>query len=114
VGFVSSASVSLQPLPLQVSGLALGSVTKPGSFCSQRHQLARTRRLGGFFEAVDMGNVGVIQRCEHPRFEISGQKFFLPLQALLNVTFQVGNQTRNEMEFGNYRKFSEATLKFQP
>ena len=47
--------------------------------------------------------------------EISGQKFFLPLHAQLNVTMQDGNQTRNEMEFGNYRKFSsEATLQFEP
>jgi hypothetical protein len=30
----------------------------------------------------------MIQRSEHLRFEISGQKFFLPLHALLNVTFQ--------------------------
>jgi len=47
--------------------------------------------------------------------EISGQKFFLPLHAQLNVTIQNGNPTRNEMEFGSYRKFSaEATLKFEP
>jgi hypothetical protein len=47
--------------------------------------------------------------------EISEQKFFLPLHAQLNVTTQDGNQTRNEMEFGSYRKFStEATLKFEP
>ena len=47
--------------------------------------------------------------------EISGQNFFLPLRAHLNITFRDGNQTRNEMEFGNYRKFSsEATLKFEP
>jgi hypothetical protein len=47
--------------------------------------------------------------------EISGEKFFLPLHALLNVTIQDGTQTRNEMEFGNYRKFSsEATLQFEP
>ena len=47
--------------------------------------------------------------------EISGQKFFLPLHAQLNVTMQDGSQTRNEMEFGNYRKFSsEATLQFEP
>ena len=57
----------------------------------------------------------MIQRSEHLRFEISGQKFFLPLHGLLNVTFQDGNRTRNEMEFDNYRKFSsEATLKFEP
>jgi hypothetical protein len=47
--------------------------------------------------------------------EISGQQFFLPLHAQLNVTLQDGSQTRNEMEFGDYRKFtSEAILKFEP
>ena len=47
--------------------------------------------------------------------EISGQKVFLPLHAQLNVTIHHGNQSRNEMEFGNYRKFSsEATLQFVP
>jgi len=47
--------------------------------------------------------------------EISGQKFFLPLDAALNATMQDGSQTRNEMEFGNYRKFSsEATIQFEP
>jgi hypothetical protein len=51
----------------------------------------------------------------HGFAEISGQKFFLPLHAQLNVTMQDGSQTRNEMEFGNYRKFSsEATLQFEP
>jgi hypothetical protein len=37
--------------------------------------------------------------------EISGEKFFLPLHAQLNATIQDGSQTRNEMEFGKYRKF---------
>ena len=47
--------------------------------------------------------------------EISGQTFFLPLHAELNATIQDGTRTRNEMEFGNYRKFSsDATLKFEP
>jgi hypothetical protein len=47
--------------------------------------------------------------------EISGQKFFLPLHAQLDATIQDGTQTRNEMEFGNYRKFSsEAILHFEP
>jgi hypothetical protein len=47
--------------------------------------------------------------------EISGQRFFLPLHAQLNVTMQDGSQTRNEMEFGDDRKFSsEATPQFEP
>ena len=47
--------------------------------------------------------------------EISGNIFFLPLYAQLDATIQDGTQTRNEMEFGNYRKFSsEATLHFEP
>ena len=47
--------------------------------------------------------------------EISGEKFFIPLHAQLNVTLQDGSQTRNEMEFGDYRKFAgEAILKFEP
>jgi hypothetical protein len=46
--------------------------------------------------------------------EISGQQVFLPLQAQLNATTD-GRQTRNEIEFGDYRKFSsEAILKFEP
>jgi len=57
----------------------------------------------------------VSEELDYGFAEISGQQFFLPLHALLNVTFQDGSQTRNEMEFGNYRKFSsEATLKFEP
>jgi hypothetical protein len=55
------------------------------------------------------------EKLDYGFAETSGQKFFLPLHAQLNVTAQDGNQTRNEMEFGNYRKFtSEATLKFEP
>jgi hypothetical protein len=47
--------------------------------------------------------------------EVSGQSFFLPLRVQLNITFKDGNQHRNDMEFGNYRKFSsEAILKFEP
>lgn len=47
--------------------------------------------------------------------EISGQKFFIPLHARLNVTLQDQSQTRNEIEFGYYRRFSsEAILKFEP
>jgi len=57
----------------------------------------------------------VSQELDYGFAEISGQKFFLPLHAQLNVTIKDGTQTRNEMEFGNYRKFSsEATLQFEP
>jgi hypothetical protein len=46
--------------------------------------------------------------------EVGGQKSFLPLHAQLNVTIQDGSETRNEMEFGNYRKFTTAaTIKFE-
>jgi hypothetical protein len=46
--------------------------------------------------------------------EIGGQEFLLPLHAELSVTMKDGGQDRNEMQFGNYRKFSsEATLKFE-
>jgi hypothetical protein len=55
------------------------------------------------------------QELDYGFVEISGQKFFLPLHAQLNATTQDGNQIRNEIEFGNYRKFSsEATLQFEP
>jgi len=57
----------------------------------------------------------VSEELDYGFVEISGQQFLLPLHAQLNVTLQDGNQTRNEMEFGNYRKFSsEAILKFEP
>lgn len=57
----------------------------------------------------------VAEELDYGFAEISGQQFFLPLHAQLNVTMQDGTQTRNEMEFGNYRKFSsEATLQFEP
>jgi hypothetical protein len=55
------------------------------------------------------------QELDYGFAEIGGQQFFLPLHAQTNATMQDGSQTRNEMEFGNYRKFSsEATLKFEP
>jgi hypothetical protein len=55
------------------------------------------------------------QELDYGFAEISGQKFFLPLHAQLNITTQDGSQARNEIEFGNYRKFTtEATLKFEP
>jgi hypothetical protein len=55
------------------------------------------------------------QEVDYGFAEISGEKFFLPLHAQANATMQDGSQTRNEMEFGNYRKFSsEATLQFEP
>jgi hypothetical protein len=45
---------------------------------------------------------------------INAQEFLLPLHAELTVTMKDGGQDRNEMDFGNYRKFStEATLKFE-
>jgi hypothetical protein len=57
----------------------------------------------------------VSEELDYGFAEISGQPFFLPLHAQLDVTFQDGNQSRNEMDFGNYRKFSsEATLQFEP
>jgi hypothetical protein len=57
----------------------------------------------------------VSEELDYGFAEINGQKFFLPLHAQLNATIQDGTQTRNEMEFGNYRKFSsEATLHFEP
>ncbi len=60
--------------------------------------------LTSFSQEVDYGFV-----------EIGGQQFFLPLHAQTNGTIQDGSQARNEIEFGNYRKFSsEATLKFEP
>jgi hypothetical protein len=47
--------------------------------------------------------------------EIGGQRFLLPLHAELDITMNDGTQLRNEMDFGNYRKFtSEAVLKFEP
>ena len=55
------------------------------------------------------------QEVDYGFAEIGGQQFFLPLHAQANATMQDGSQTRNEMEFGNYRKFSsEATLQFEP
>jgi hypothetical protein len=55
------------------------------------------------------------QEVEFGFAEISGQKFFLPLHAQVDATTQDGNQFRNGLEFGNYRKFSsEATLQFEP
>jgi hypothetical protein len=56
---------------------------------------------------------GFPQEFDYGFAEISGQTFFLPLHAQLDVTLQNGSQNRNEYEFGNYRKFSgEATLQF--
>ena len=56
------------------------------------------------------------QEVDYGFAEISGQQFFLPRSMRrANATMQDGSQTRNEMEFGNYRKFnSEATLQFEP
>ena len=55
------------------------------------------------------------QEVESGFVEISGQSFFLPIHAQTDATTQDGNQFRNELEFGNYRKFSsEATLQFEP
>ena len=55
------------------------------------------------------------QEVESGFVEISGQRFFLPLHAQTDAATQDGNQFRNELEFGNYRKFSsEATLQFEP
>jgi hypothetical protein len=46
--------------------------------------------------------------------EMSGQKFWLPVRAQLNVTGRDGSHYRNELEFGNYRRFSsETTLQFE-
>jgi hypothetical protein len=46
--------------------------------------------------------------------EIGGQQFLLPLRAEMRVLLRNGEQSRNVMEFSNYRKFSsEATLKFE-
>ena len=64
---------------------------------------------------ADWQITGASEELDYGFAEISGQKFFLPLHALLNVTILDGSETRNEMEFGNYRKFSsEAILKFEP
>jgi len=47
--------------------------------------------------------------------EISGQKFWLPVHGDVSVTTRDGSRYRNEIEFGNYRKFSsETTLQFDP
>jgi hypothetical protein len=55
------------------------------------------------------------QEVDYGVAEISGQQVFLPLNAQMNVSIQDGSQNRNDMEFGNYRKFSsEATLQFEP
>ena len=55
------------------------------------------------------------QEVESGFVEIGGQGLFLPLHAQTDATTQDGNQFRNELEFGNYRKFSsEATLQFEP
>jgi len=55
------------------------------------------------------------QELDYGFAEISGQKFFLPLHAQASVTTLDGSKARNEIEFGNYRKFSsEATLQFEP
>jgi hypothetical protein len=56
-----------------------------------------------------------LQEIDYGFAEIGGQEFFLPLHAQTNVTIQDGSQARNEIEFGDYRKFSsEATLQFEP
>src|ERR1051326_5069743 len=53
------------------------------------------------------------QEVESGFVEISGQRFSLPLHSQTDAMTQDGNQFRNELEFGNYRKFSsEATLEF--
>jgi hypothetical protein len=55
------------------------------------------------------------QEVDYGFAEIGGQQFFLPLRAQTTATMQDRSQTRNEMEFGNYRKFtSDAILKFEP
>ena len=55
------------------------------------------------------------QELDYGFAEISGQNFFLPLHAQASVTTLDGSKARNEIEFGNYRKFSsEATLQFEP
>jgi hypothetical protein len=47
--------------------------------------------------------------------EISGQKFWLPVHGDLSVTVRDGSRYRNELEFGNYRRFSsETTLQSEP
>lgn len=47
--------------------------------------------------------------------EISGQKFWLPVHGDLSITTRDGSRYRNELEFGNYRRFSsETTLQFEP
>jgi hypothetical protein len=52
------------------------------------------------------------QEVDYGFAEIGGQQFFLPLHAQTTATMQDQSQTRNEMEFGNYRKFtSDAILK---
>jgi hypothetical protein len=47
--------------------------------------------------------------------EISGQKFWLPVHGELSIQTRDGSRYRNELKFGNYRRFSsETTLQFEP
>jgi hypothetical protein len=63
---------------------------------------------------ADWPITGVSSELDYGLAGISGQEFLLPLHAELTVTMKDGSQDRNDMEFGNYRKFSsEATLKFE-
>lgn len=64
---------------------------------------------------ADWQITAVSQELDYGFTEINGQPFFLPLHAQMFATLRDGGQTRNEIEFGNYRQFSsEAILKFEP
>ena len=57
---------------------------------------------------------GLSSELDYGLASIGEQQVFLPLHAQLIVTGRIGYQSRNVMDFGNYRKFSaEATLKFE-
>jgi hypothetical protein len=78
-------------------------------------ETSRVLKITAIASGLPANSPAFSQEVEFGFAEISGQKFLLPLHAQADATTQDGNQFRNELEFGNYRKFSsEATLQFEP
>jgi hypothetical protein len=92
-------------LSLSLSDLAKAVVAYHGSVYADP-QTGVIRRISSAAEdippEVHTRSIGTV--IEYGNVDIAGQKYFLPLSAIVSLATESGN-VRNEIEFRNYRKF---------
>jgi len=93
------------------------TITAFGGFIFLDRETSRVMRITASASGLpaDSAITAFSQEQDYGFAEISGQKFWLPVHGELSIQTRDLSRYRNELKFGNYRRFSsETTLQFEP